>query len=616
MSGEGSTDRHEARGPGVEAGARFEPGPLISDSGKACAACWACVRACPARAIRVLDHRSEIVPERCVKCGACVTTCGRGGHSIRDDVPAVLELLAHDRPVVVVLATEFIAAMHPMRPVEIEQALFDIGFHGVETTLLGEELIALEYERTHARASAPFVLRSTCPVAVSWVRHFHPSLVPALAPIIPPYVAQARLVRRLYGDDDVAVVYASPCYSRKDEIFDPEFAGAVDVAIDFTELKRLLASRGPRPVAGIPGRSGARGRRPAPTKEISLTDGFPRRTLAELDMTSQEVATVRGVEAIDELLGALKRGESGPEVIDMLYCDGCIDGPATGSELSVYAKRTLVALAARQAGRTPVDTRSLLTHLPAVDLVRSFSARPAITRVFAQEEIDACLAEGEFLTPDDHLDCGGCGYDTCVEHAIAILGRDSTWDMCFPLQRKLLERSHAELTESATIDALTGLWNRRAFSDRLEAEVARVARYRTQLTLLMIDLDGFKSINDVYGHTMGDAVLAHVAQVIQDSVRETDIPARYGGDEFALILPGVGKTAGYAVAEKIRAVVSSARIGVVGSEREETVSITVSVGLASGSPAVSSGIALVEAADRALYRAKAHGRDQVRIAPD
>ncbi len=588
-------------------------GFLIESSPGRCLACWACVRACPARAIRVVDHRAEIVEDRCIECGACVGVCGRDGHVVRDDLPHVRDLLASGRPVVALLATEFVAAMHPATPAEVERALERAGFYAVETTLLGEELVALSYEHAHARATAPVVLRSTCPVAVSWVRRFRPSLVGALAPIIPPYIAQARLVRALYPAD-VAIVYVSPCYARKDEIADPQLAGAVDVAIDFEELKALIGSAATPMAAVPPPCSGSR--RPAPVKELSLTDGYPRRTLVEHDMTSQDVVAVRGVKAIDDLLGAVERGEVGPLVVDMLYCDGCVDGPATGSELSVFAKRTVLANAGRATPRTTVDTRKLLAHLPAVETVRSFTASPALMRVFDDAQIDACLAEGEFESRDVLLDCGACGYETCVEHAVAVLDHDSTWDMCFPLQRKRLERTNEALERSATLDSLTGLWNRRVFSERLEAEVARNARYGTDVTLLMIDLDAFKEVNDGYGHTVGDAVLGEVARIMRDTVRETDVPARYGGDEFALILPGIGKTAGYAVAEKLRALIAAAAVPTDGARGGDTVSTTVSVGLASAGGSTTSASSLVEAADRALYRAKAHGRDQVRIAPD
>ncbi|MBW6467573.1 MAG: diguanylate cyclase [Coriobacteriia bacterium] len=588
---------------------------LIGNPPDSCRECWGCVRVCPVQAIRVVNRRSEVIPQRCVKCGDCVTACGSGGHTVRDDLPRVAELLDSGRPVVAVLATEFLAAMHPMSFDELEWALDAAGFHGTETTLLGEEMVAAVYEQLHAAARGWVVLRSTCPVATAWVTRYHPSLVDSLAPVVPPYIAQALLVKELYPAD-TAVVYVSPCYARKDEIDDPAFAGAVDVAIGFDELKRLIAWPDARMPAEFPAAS--RVPRPRLDKQISLTDGFPRTTLAARDMTARDVVTVRGPERIGELLGAIDRGETGPLIVDMLYCDGCVDGPATGSELSVYAKRRLFTETVGSPAAAPagVDTRSVLAHLPALGLDRAFSASPVPTRAYSDEQIDACLAEGEFADRTQVLDCGACGYDACIDHAIAVLSGDSSWDMCFPLEHKRLLRNNEALEESATLDPVTGLWNRRVFSERLATEFARYQRYGAPLTLLMIDLDGFKAVNDGYGHTTGDAVLERIGTVVRETVRETDIPARFGGDEFGLILPNVGKTAGYAVAEKLRGVIAGERVAVVDPDREGEVSVTISVGLASAGPSASDADRLLEAADRALYRSKELGRDRVMIAPD
>ncbi|MHB9004454.1 MAG: [Fe-Fe] hydrogenase large subunit C-terminal domain-containing protein, partial [Coriobacteriia bacterium] len=212
--------------PTPESAQHRTPGFLITTDKDSCKECWGCIRYCPSRAIRVVNGHSEIIQERCVKCGVCVSECGNSGHGVRDDSAAVLSLLRSGRPVVAVLATEFTAAMHPLTPPQVEGALEALGFFAVESTLLGEELVASEYEKSHARPCTSVTLRSTCAVAVDWVRVFYPNLVPALSPIIPPYVAQARLVKEIYPPD-TAVVYVSPCYARKDEAYDSQFAGAV-----------------------------------------------------------------------------------------------------------------------------------------------------------------------------------------------------------------------------------------------------------------------------------------------------------------------------------------------------------------------------------------------------
>ncbi len=588
-------------------GAAEPPAPfLVSHDSAGCSWCWGCVRRCPARAIRVVEGSVEIVEDRCVKCGLCVGECSNGGYSVRDDLPRVRELLAGDRPVVAVLATEHVAAMYPLTTAQVEHALEQVGFDALETTVLGEELVAESYELIHGRADDSFPrLRSTCPVAVSWVRRFYPQLVSALVTVVPPYVAQARLVKAIYPVD-VAVVYVAPCWARKDEAFEPQLAGAIDAAIGFDELKRLIAEHPVSPAAG----TRRRPRRPAPPKDISLTDGFPRRTLAERDMTDRDLVAVRGLADLDRLLQAIVRGETAPHVVDMLNCEGCVDGPTVNSDLSVFAKRNLVVAERERQAPPPVDSRSFLGALPKIDLRRSFSAQPTLTRVPTSEEIDAVLATGEFLSRSETLDCGACGYETCVAHAAAICLGDSSWEMCFPLQRKLMQRERETLEQSALVDELTGLGNRRAFDRRLAEETARATRYGLDLSLAMIDLDAFKDVNDRYGHQVGDAILGQLGETLREVLRVSDFAARYGGDEFSVLLPGTAKTEAWVVAEKIRLALDGLGLSVEGG----TVSATVSIGVASIGETNPDAEALVSAADAALYRAKRAGRDRVELA--
>ncbi|MDO8963164.1 MAG: diguanylate cyclase, partial [Coriobacteriia bacterium] len=563
--------------------------PLITTAKDHCRECWGCVRHCPARAIRVVDGNSEIIAEKCVGCGLCVSECSSHGHSVRDDTDLVRALLASDRPVVAVLATEFVAALYPMSAAEVETRLEALGFYAVEPTLLGEELVAVAYETRHTRNTGVPVIRSTCPVVTDWVRTFRPALSGALVPVVPPYVAQARLVKLVYPSD-CAVVYVSPCYARKDEWRDPQFEGAVDAVIDFTELARMLDGCATCDAAVA---LNAGTKRPEPLKELSLTDGYPRATLVSRDMTSSDVQVVRGLRALDRLLAAIEAGEAAPLIIDALNCEGCIDGPAVNPGMSLFAKRNVDALERESRMRPVVGSRELLHHLPAVDLVRAFRPSPLRVPAATDAQIDAILLEGEFARRADALDCGACGYATCVEHAEAIHEGNSSWDMCFPLQRRRLERSAEELAESATLDSLTSLWNRRVFSERLSEEVARHVRYGTPVSLLMLDLDGFKEINDRQGHVAGDAVLATVAEILRSSLRTTDLPARYGGDEFAVILPGVKKTDAFAVAEKLRAAIADARVDL--ARNGDSALVRASIGVAAAAKSTSDPLELVEA---------------------
>lgn len=164
------------------------------------------------------------------------------------------------------------------------------------------------------------------------------------------------------------------------------------------------------------------------------------------------------------------------------------------------------------------------------------------------------------------------------------------------------------LEKLALTDALTGLANRRAFLDALEAEVARVARHERPASLLFLDLDEFKRVNDAHGHAVGDEVLAGFSRVLNRGCRRGDLAARIGGEEFAVLLPMTSRVAAALVAERIRRATEAFPLG-----QSVDVALTVSIGVASteDSPKPLEAAVLLGRADEALYRAKAGGRNRV-----
>jgi diguanylate cyclase (GGDEF)-like protein len=164
------------------------------------------------------------------------------------------------------------------------------------------------------------------------------------------------------------------------------------------------------------------------------------------------------------------------------------------------------------------------------------------------------------------------------------------------------------LVQLATTDPLTGLVNTRVFYDRLRHELSRAARYREPLSVLMLDLDGLKRINDCHGHQAGDAALRAVAGAIRTGLREIDLGARLGGDEFGVVAPRTTEEAAGVLAERLRAAVATTMTAPRGLEP------AVSIGIASlvpSSDALSTIPSMIAAADAALYRAKRDGGNRV-----
>jgi diguanylate cyclase (GGDEF)-like protein len=176
--------------------------------------------------------------------------------------------------------------------------------------------------------------------------------------------------------------------------------------------------------------------------------------------------------------------------------------------------------------------------------------------------------------------------------------------------------NQARLHRLSLIDTLTRVANRRAFQLSIETEIARASRQREPLTLMFADLDHFKRVNDCYGHQVGDRVLHAVAQTIAAALRKTDHVCRYGGEEFALILPHCDRTLALEVAERIRRSVDGMRVD---GDGDNAVPVSLSMGLTCWAEpgADTAGLAerLVGRADQAVYRAKSAGRNRIEFLP-
>jgi two-component system, cell cycle response regulator len=171
-----------------------------------------------------------------------------------------------------------------------------------------------------------------------------------------------------------------------------------------------------------------------------------------------------------------------------------------------------------------------------------------------------------------------------------------------------VNRAKARLEQLAVSDELTGLYNYRYLHTRLSEEFKRAERYRDPLACAMVDIDHFKEFNDRFGHDVGDRVLAEVAERLRAGVREIDVVARYGGEEFLLVLPSTHFAGALAVADRVWRAVGESPFQIDGSPRQ----VTISVGVALfPSRDVTTKDQLLKAADKALYQAKADGRDRI-----
>lgn len=175
---------------------------------------------------------------------------------------------------------------------------------------------------------------------------------------------------------------------------------------------------------------------------------------------------------------------------------------------------------------------------------------------------------------------------------------------------KELEKKNKILDNLANIDGLTGVYNHRYFQNILDQEISRALRHKTSISIILIDIDHFKLVNDTYGHQIGDFILAEFSKIIQENIRQYDTLARYGGEEFVVVLPETSCENALVVGEKLRSVIEQTGF----HDSREKYHVTASFGLACGTPATEDNFNkndLIHQADQALYEAKAKGRNRV-----
>jgi diguanylate cyclase (GGDEF)-like protein len=429
------------------------------------------------------------------------------------------------------------------------------------------------------------MLRSTDPVVVENVRSQFPELIPYLAPVAIPAVAEARYLRSIHPAP-VKIVYAgiTPCTG----------APEIDSAITFAALEELFRARGviltaqPLVFTRVP-----QERR----RHLSAAGGLPIQLLEEAKHASRRFQKVRGLAALKALSRAITVDRMDLGFVDVLSYEGALDHPLSGPREELYWRRAVVHSTEPPRSRVPVVEPGVVASVGAVFDIRPRRARADAAAV---ELVMSSIGLGPNGRP---WDCRACGYDTCRDFAEAsALGRASL-RQCTPYQ----ERRAVEAQRAAATDTLTGLATFRVLRDRLSHEVERSKRSGDRFTVLFLDLDRLKEINDRFGHEAGNEVLRTVAHEILGAVRASDLAARYGGDEFVVILKRTDQIGAERVAEALRTGIEQAgrRLGYPAA------AVTVSIGIAEYDPDRPSSGDLLVNADRALYRAKAAGRNTV-----
>jgi len=552
-----------------------------------CVTCLACVRVCPADAVAVEAQQVRIVDAACTRCGLCLPACPHDAIEALGDAARAFELVAGGRASLI-LSVESAAYFYPATPEQVVNACYAAGFHRVHRGVLGDELVAHEYLSLWANEDWGTMIRSTCPVIVETVRTQYPELIPYLAPVATPIAAEARYLKRVYGAG-TPLVYTGVCIT--------EGGPDVDAAITFDELVALLGRRGVAVDQQEPYFTRVPEER---RRHWSTAGGLPLEVLLEETQASRRFRKVRGLGALEAIARAVAVDRIDLGFVDILPCEGCLDHPLLGPREELFRRRVIVGATEPARARGPVVDEQLAGQVRVGEAfpIHRNGRRPA------PEAVESILGDVGLAPNGKPWDCGACGYATCRAFAeAAALGR-TTLKSCPPYLDKVAKQAQLQ----AAVDGLTGLATYRVLRDRLASEVARSDRTGDRFAVLFVDLDNFKQVNDQFGHEAGNEVLRSSARACGSHIRSTDLAARYGGDEFVLVLVHTGAEGAGGVAEKVRASVAATGRSLGYPEGLVTVSIGVAEFVPGRGPETED---VLVAADRALYRAKASGRNQV-----
>lgn len=406
-----------------------------------CKNCYKCVRNCPVKAIRVINHQAQIIESQCILCEKCTLVCPQNAKEEWDMVPYIHDALQNGKKLLASLHPAYLAEFGSgsLRP--LKDVLKQLGFSDVFDAAEGAFLMKSQYEQIlRERNRQTPTISSNCPVIVQLVEKQYPDLIASMAPALSVMQTHAKYLKQIYPDAEVVSI--SPCISGLAEMKESE--NHVDYVITFSELRRWLqAENADIRESDVPG--------DVRLSRITAVSGGI--TLAMRPLKGQRYIPAYGLENCKKLLTELSSGGYSDCFLDLSACpNGCIGGPSFQRE----KKGFLHAL-------TSVQRAALHQGVPDYEKDYSFSEKPSLCRPFGsfvlrketsapEEEIKQILAQMGKTSPADELNCGACGYNTCREKAIAVSQGKAEISMCVPFMRE-----RQESYSNKIINAMPGL---------------------------------------------------------------------------------------------------------------------------------------------------------------
>ncbi|MGL1902787.1 MAG: ATP-binding protein [Fibrobacterales bacterium] len=431
-----------------------KPQSIIYTVPDACRVCFTCVRECPVKAIKVEDGQAQIVSDRCILCGNCVMVCSQNAKQFQSISDHLGDILDTKQKVIAIVAPSFPAEFEELSLEQFVGSLKAIGFDYVVETAFGADLVAEEYRKEYERVKKvnaestnknEILISTSCPAVVSYVEKYVPELVENLAKIVSPMVATAHVAQKIYGEK-AQIVFVGPCIAKKAEaMFDDSHA--VKAVLTFKELRELFDKSKLEPEdideQDFDPPFSYKG------ALFPITRGLPR--ASSLNMIDSGIVSIDGKNNLAQFFKELTESTiEDIQYVDALCCEGCMMGPGMTSKSSKTKRTGLISKYAKRriSNKHFTEHKKEMKEFIDISLKTSFSVNDQRIEIPSAEVLKKILNDMGKFDPLDELNCGACGYATCVDHAIAIhkdLAEDA---MCLPYTIDKLRKTADELSSS------------------------------------------------------------------------------------------------------------------------------------------------------------------------
>ena len=374
------------------------------------------------KSIRFSGNQAYIIGNECIMCGQCFVVCPQGAKEIVEETEKVKVLLLSGDPVVVSLAPSFVANYEGVGIESMREALKKLGFYDAEETALGATVVKREYDRMVNEGNRDIIISSCCHSINLLIQKKFPTLLPYLADVLSPMQAHCMDIKKRIPN--AKTVFIGPCVSKKDEA--QHYEGIVDAVLTFDELTAWFKEENIEPEKSIAENDNSRARFFPTTGGIlkTMEKSNPDYSYMAIDGTENCIAALKDIEA----------GNLHKCFIEMSACAGsCVGGPVM-EKFHRSPVRDYIAVS-NYAGSKDFD----IDQPDETELQKHFEVIERKNEMPDEAQITETLRQMGKIRPDDELNCGTCGYDTCREKAIAILQGKAEISMCLPYLKERAE---------------------------------------------------------------------------------------------------------------------------------------------------------------------------------